>query len=144
MGTVDPPRTLQRTLRRAAARGIDVLVAWLPVREDDVTVGPVLFTDPRMPAVALVHELGARTSVFVEMLADVQHTNSPQVPDYWADSFGPAPPAGRTIERGPMVTAPDEIYTIVSAGEVVKVNPSHITHPLLGLPGHPLAALQRK
>ncbi|KJY41193.1 LysR family transcriptional regulator [Streptomyces sp. NRRL B-1568] len=107
---------------------IDVLVAWLPVREDDLTVGPVLLTDPRMLAVAVDHELATRTSVSVEMLADFQHTDAPQIPGYWADSFVPAQtPRGRTIERGPMVTTNDEIFTLVSAGDVVNVNPSHVT-----------------
>jgi hypothetical protein len=74
------------------------------------------------------HELATRTSVSVEVLGDFQHTNAPQVPDYWADAFVPShTPRGRPIERGPMVTAIDETLTLVSAGEVVNVIGSHAT-----------------
>ncbi|MEV7025033.1 LysR substrate-binding domain-containing protein [Kitasatospora sp. NPDC093558] len=105
---------------------IDVLVAWLPVREDDLTEGPVLFTDPRMLAVAVDHELATRTFASVEMLADFPHPDAPQLPDYWFDIYlPPQTPCGHTIERGPRVATTDEIFTLVSNGEVVQINPSH-------------------
>jgi DNA-binding transcriptional LysR family regulator len=104
----------------------DVLVTWLPVDEPDLTVGPDLFTDPRVLAVAAGHELSTRPFATLEMLADFQHTDSPRVPGYWADSFvPPRTPSGHAIVRGPLVTNMDELLTLVSVGEVVNIFPAH-------------------
>ncbi|MEV0407069.1 LysR family transcriptional regulator [Actinoallomurus sp. NPDC050550] len=105
---------------------VDALVTWLPVEEPDLTVGPVLFTDPRVLAVAADHELATRSSASLEMLADFQHTTSPRVPDYWADSFiPPHTPSGHMIVRGPLATNTDELFTFVSTGEAVNAFPAH-------------------
>lgn len=105
---------------------VDVLVTWLPVAEDDLTVGPVLFTDPRLLAVAVDHELATRSAASIEMLADFQHTGSPRVPGYWADGFlPPHTPRGHRIVRGPLVTHMEELLTLVSVGEVVNSLPAH-------------------
>ncbi|MFI7108387.1 LysR family transcriptional regulator [Nonomuraea sp. NPDC050227] len=61
------------TLRRG---DIDVLIAWLPIDEPDLTVGPVLFAEPRVLAVSAGHELTRRTSVSLEIAADFQHPRS--------------------------------------------------------------------
>jgi DNA-binding transcriptional LysR family regulator len=107
---------------------VDVLVAWLPVEEHDLTVGPVLFTDPRVLAMAADHRLAGRSAASLEMLADFQHTHSPRIPEYWNDSYLPThTPRGHVIERGPLVTNMDELLTLVGAGEVVNVLPSHAT-----------------
>ena len=58
---------------------LDVLICWLPVEEADLTVGPVLFADPRVVAVATDHELTRPTSVSLEMIADFQHANRPSM-----------------------------------------------------------------
>ncbi|WP_435192829.1 LysR family transcriptional regulator substrate-binding protein [Nonomuraea sp. bgisy094] len=55
---------------------LDMLVCWLPVEEPDPTVGPALFADPRVLAVAAGHELTRRTSVSLEMLVDFQHSDA--------------------------------------------------------------------
>ncbi|MFD7319512.1 LysR family transcriptional regulator [Streptomyces sp. NPDC059875] len=44
-------------LRRGEA---DLLLAWLPVEDPDLTVGPVLFEEPRVAAVASDHRLAVR------------------------------------------------------------------------------------
>ncbi|MEW9528763.1 LysR family transcriptional regulator [Microbispora sp. NPDC049125] len=109
---------------------LDILICWLPVEEPDLTVGPVLFADPRVMAVAADHELTRRTSVSLEMLADFQHSDAPpmSVPDYWADSFIPSHTRkGRPIERGPLVSNTEEILTLASAGELVNLFPAHMT-----------------
>ncbi|WP_344056831.1 LysR family transcriptional regulator [Microbispora corallina] len=106
---------------------IDVLIAWLPVEEPDLTVGPTLFRDPRVLAVAVDHELAARPSASLEMLADFRHTTS-DVPVYWGDSYLPThTPGGHMIERGPRAINMDELLTLVSVGEVVNVLPAHST-----------------
>ncbi|WP_212822998.1 LysR family transcriptional regulator [Catellatospora sp. TT07R-123] len=110
---------------------IDVLVAWLPVEEPDLTVGPVILSEPRVLAVAVGHELAPRSSIPLEAAADFQH---PQVvsPDYWFDGY--APPhtrTGRVIERGPVVRNNDEVLTMVSVGEVVALYPAHVSRYLV-------------
>ncbi|WP_067136395.1 LysR family transcriptional regulator [Microtetraspora malaysiensis] len=107
---------------------IDVLVAWLPVEEPDLTVGPVLFTEPRRLGVATDHELARYTTASLEMLADFPHHDSPSRPDYWADSFLPShTPAGHRIERGPLARNTEEILSLVTTGETVSLFPHHMS-----------------
>ncbi|GIH46598.1 DNA-binding transcriptional regulator, LysR family [Microbispora rosea] len=106
---------------------IDVLICFLPVEEPDLTVGPVLFADPRVVAVAAEHELTRRTSVSLEMLADFQHCDALSRPDYWMDGYIPTHTrAGRRIERGPVVRNTEEILTLTSMGEAVSLFPAHM------------------
>ncbi|MEV0824329.1 hypothetical protein [Nonomuraea rubra] len=70
-----------------------MLICFLPVEEPDLTVGPVLFADPRVLAVAAEHELTRRSSVSLEMLADFQHCDPLSRPDYWMDGYTRPTPA---------------------------------------------------
>ncbi|WP_184740352.1 LysR family transcriptional regulator [Streptomyces netropsis] len=107
---------------------MDVLVTWLPVEEPDLTVGPVLCTEPRILAVAADHELAQRTSARLEMFADFQHVVAPGMPDYWEDSYLPFhTPQGRPIERGRPVTNAEDLINQVGMGEIVHCFPSHVT-----------------
>ncbi|MFG6202052.1 LysR family transcriptional regulator [Nonomuraea sp. JJY05] len=107
---------------------IDVLVAWLPVEEPDLTVGPALFAEPRVLAIAAEHELAGRTSVSLEVVGDFQHVDIETKPDYWFDSYVPSHTRrGRAIERGPLVRSSAEILTWTGMGEVVALFPSHMT-----------------
>jgi DNA-binding transcriptional LysR family regulator len=106
---------------------IDVLVSWLPVQEPDLTVGPVLFTEPRVLLAAPGHELAEHDSVSIEALADygVLGPSAP-LPDYWEDAFIPFhTPSGRPITRGPAVQQMDDILTIVGTGESVHALGAH-------------------
>jgi DNA-binding transcriptional LysR family regulator len=106
---------------------LDALVAWLPVEEPDLTVGPILFSDPRILAVSADHELAGRSSVSVEMLADFRNGIAPRVPGYWEDAYLPLQtPRGRTIERGPLVATPDELIHLVATGDIVQLFPIHV------------------
>ncbi|AWS43804.1 LysR family transcriptional regulator [Streptosporangium sp. 'caverna'] len=106
---------------------IDVLICWLPVEEPDLTVGPVLFAEPRVVAVAADHELTRFTSVSLEMVADFQHANPPAWTDNWADGYVPSHTrAGRRIERGPLVRNTEEVLTLASTGELVSLFPAHM------------------
>ncbi|WP_433235220.1 LysR family transcriptional regulator [Streptosporangium sp. CA-135522] len=105
---------------------VDILVTWLPVEEPDLTVGPTLFTDPRLLAVASDHELAARSSVSVEDIAHFKHSGANPIPDYWENSFVPfRTPRGHIIERGPIVVNMDELLSLVSIGEIVNLLPAH-------------------
>ncbi|WP_106401242.1 LysR family transcriptional regulator [Actinocorallia populi] len=106
---------------------LDILICWLPVEEPDLTVGPVLFAEPRVLAVAADHELTRHTSVSLEMLADFQHARSSVWPDYWADGYIPSHTRkGRPIERGPVVGNAEEVLTLASVGEIVNLFPAHM------------------
>jgi DNA-binding transcriptional LysR family regulator len=106
----------------------DILVAWLPVDEPDLTVGPVLFSDQRILAVSADHELAQRASVSVEMLADFPNGMGLDLPNYWEDSYLPfQSPRGRTIERGAFVTSSDDLIHRVALGDMVQVFPVHVT-----------------
>ncbi|MFI5531826.1 LysR family transcriptional regulator [Kitasatospora sp. NPDC051853] len=107
---------------------MDVLVTWLPVEEPDLTVGPVLCTDPRVLAVAADHELAARGSVRLEALADFRHAMATRMPDYWEDEYLPFETAdGRTIERGRPVSSAEDLISRVGMGEIVHAFPGHVT-----------------
>ncbi|MFF4414362.1 LysR family transcriptional regulator [Streptosporangium sp. NPDC001559] len=113
------------TLRRG---DIDALIVWLPVDEPDLTVGPVLFAEPRVLAVSTGHELARRTSVSLEIAADFQHPQSDTRPGYWYDAYIPRETRrGRTIERGSVVQDTEEAITLASMAEIVVLFPSHMT-----------------
>lgn len=108
---------------------VDILIAWLPVEEPDLTVGPVICTEGRVLAVAARHQLTDRGSVSLEALADFGVLASVvPVPQYWEDAFVPFhTPSGRPIERAPVIANLDELYTIVGAGEAVNSLGDHVT-----------------
>ena len=75
---------------------IDVLVAWLPVQEPDLTEGPVMYAEHGVVLAGADHRLAVRDSVSLEVLADHGILQGPPGPDYWADAFTPFhAPSGR-------------------------------------------------
>ena len=111
-------------LRRGS---VDVLITWLPVEEPDLTVGPVLFSEPRVLAVPTDHELTRHTSISLETVGDFQHPNLEIAPDYWVDSYIPSHTRkGRQIERGPVVHNGEQALILTSTGEVVTLFPQHM------------------
>jgi len=107
---------------------IDVLVTWLPVEEVDLTVGPTLFVDSRVLAVAATHELASRPSAPVEALADFAHVKLSNLPETWENGYLPfRTPGGKTIERVESVANADELLQLVSTGEIIHPFPAHVT-----------------
>ncbi|MFX0573650.1 LysR family transcriptional regulator [Nocardia nepalensis] len=107
---------------------IDVLVVWTPIREPDLTVGPVLFSDTRVLAVAADHELAERESLPAEALADVPHIIGADWPEYWESAYLPFhTPGGRPIPRGTYATSPDDALVLIAGGEFVHLFPAHVT-----------------
>ncbi len=105
---IDDPFALLR------AREIDVALLWLPVEEDDLTVGPVTFTEPIVLAVGRAHPFATRSSVPLAELAD--HDVVPSglpIPEYWEQAVSPAPPA-----TGAQRTR-EEVMWAVTSGEGV-------------------------
>ncbi|MEV4567897.1 LysR family transcriptional regulator [Nonomuraea sp. NPDC049419] len=113
----------------ALRRGdIDVLVSWLPVDEPDLTVGPVLFAEQRVLAVATDHRLASRASVSLEVLSDFQHPHADTGPAYWYDHYAPRlTRRGRLIERGPVVRDAEEAMTLASMDGLVVLFPAHVS-----------------
>jgi DNA-binding transcriptional LysR family regulator len=107
---------------------MDVLIAWLPVEEPDLTVGPTLFTDRRVLAVSADHDLARRPSTPVETLADFPHATAAGMPGYWEDAYLPShTPQGRTIKRIQLVTYADDLINLVTTGEIIHLFPAHVT-----------------
>ncbi|MEU6841746.1 LysR family transcriptional regulator [Streptomyces sp. NPDC046716] len=100
---------------------VDVATAWLPVREPDLTVGPVLISGPALLMVSVDHPLTRREAVRMEDLADwtLPHCAS-SIPEYWQQTLVPAhTPSGRPIRRGPKVSTFQEVAAVVAAGAAI-------------------------
>ncbi|BCJ47294.1 LysR family transcriptional regulator [Actinoplanes ianthinogenes] len=109
----------------SALRGgdVDVDVAWLPIHEPDLTVGPILRSTPVLAMVGRTHPFADRKSIDLEELADctVLGPNGP-IPRYMEDSLVPfATPTGRPIPRGPRVGTFQEVLTTVASGTSVAL-----------------------
>lgn len=98
---------------------VDVLSHWLPVREDDLVVGPTMSSEPRMLAVPLGHPLASHESVSVEQLAERQvFSPAGNAPRYWWDAQSPpCTPSGKPIHRGQPVATVHEVLSLVAAGQ---------------------------
>ncbi|MFF3556114.1 LysR family transcriptional regulator [Streptomyces tsukubensis] len=107
---------------------VDILVCWLPVLESDLVVGPKFFSESRILAVAIDHELAGRATGSLEMLGDFQVPAGLSVPGYWGDAYTPPhTPRGRVIERAQPVENVDDIFALISAGEGVNLFPAHVS-----------------
>ncbi|MET7320313.1 LysR family transcriptional regulator [Streptomyces sp. NPDC005549] len=102
---------------------VDVATAWLPVREPDLTVGPIVVTEPLLLMVATDHPLAGRDAVSMEDLADwpLPHSATP-IPEYWQQTLVPThTPGGRPTRRGPKVSSFQELAAVVAAGEAISL-----------------------
>ncbi|MGC4948942.1 LysR family transcriptional regulator [Streptomyces sp. DT224] len=98
---------------------VDVLLAWLPIEEPDLTVGPVVCTEPVVLVVSATHRLAARASVSYEDLADEAVVTGAS-PAYWRQALIPAlTPSGRPIPAGPSVSDGTQLFAVVATGEAV-------------------------
>ncbi|MFI0448672.1 LysR family substrate-binding domain-containing protein [Actinomadura sp. 6N118] len=97
---------------------VDVLITRLPVEEPDLTVGPVLLSEPRMLAVPVGHPFSRRSSVPVEDLARVEVIDIVgPAPDYWWEFHVPTTtPNGRPINRRHGVRTFQELLTAIANG----------------------------
>lgn len=104
------------------ADDVDVLITRLPVRERDLTVGPVVLSEPRVLAVPSGHPFARRTSVSLEDLArDTVFGVSGPAPDYWWDSHVPRfTPSGKPVPRGMDVATFQELLALIAAGQGIS------------------------
>ncbi|MFF4877982.1 LysR family transcriptional regulator [Micromonospora sp. NPDC000668] len=118
---------------------LDLAMVWRPVREPDLTEGPVLLTEGRLLAVWTGHELADRQSVSLEDLGGRVFVNpGPRVPGYWVESMLPAATSsGQPIRRGPAVTTFHEVLQAVSTGQALSPLSEHYmryySHPGIAL-----------
>jgi hypothetical protein len=97
------------------AGDIDLQTCWLPVREPDLTVGPVVVQGPLSLMVSASHPLAGRGRVRLEDLSDcVLPGIAAPAPHYWVGALEPFhTPSGRPIPRGPVVTTFQEVESYV-------------------------------
>lgn len=105
-------------LHRLRTEEVDVAIACFPIREPDLTTGPVLFSEPRMLAVSARHPYSGRASVTLEDLArDVLLQPPTSLPDYWRRDRAPqATPSGKPIRQGQITETVQEALALVGAG----------------------------
>ncbi|MEU7900932.1 LysR family transcriptional regulator [Nonomuraea sp. NPDC049152] len=102
---------------------VHVAILWLPVLEPDLTVGPLVYTDSAVLAMAATHRFVGRASVSLEDLGD-EIVMGGCKPDYWREALVPLrTPSGRPIRIGPIVSNTEEMLPILSTGEAVS--PGH-------------------
>jgi DNA-binding transcriptional LysR family regulator len=105
-------------LRRAE---VDLLAIRFPIRQPDLTVGPVLATDGRALAVSRDHPLAGRDRVTLEEIADYTVAQGMTTPAEMIEAFLPrTTPSGRPIARTPVSSA-TELMTRVARGEIVHM-----------------------
>ncbi|MEV4115805.1 LysR family transcriptional regulator [Nonomuraea sp. NPDC049695] len=99
---------------------VDVAVLWLPIREPDLTVGPVLSASPVLLMVAATHPYAGRESICLEDLGDCVVVQGQRIPQYLEETFNPYhTPAGRPVRRGPKISTWQEALTVVASGQAV-------------------------
>ncbi|HEX6359289.1 LysR substrate-binding domain-containing protein [Actinophytocola sp.] len=99
---------------------VDIGLVWLPVRDPDLTVGPVTHSSAVLLMVDAKHPLAERESVCLEDFGDCTVLAGTAVPDYMEETFNPFhTPAGRPVPRGQKVSTWHEEMTAVAAGQAV-------------------------
>jgi DNA-binding transcriptional LysR family regulator len=99
---------------------VDVALLWLPVREPDLTVGPVLRTTDVLLMVGVTHPFAGRESVVLEDFGDCAVVAGGSIPSYMEEVLNPYhTPAGRPVPRGPKVKTWHDALATVSAGRAV-------------------------
>ena len=112
-------------LRRGEA---DIVIAWLPVEEPDLTVGPIISIEPMVAMMGDDHELAGEKQLSLEAFGDrgVLAPSKP-MPDYWEDAISPFyTPRGRPIERISTVSTVEDILTVASTRGAFTMGMSHV------------------
>ncbi|MCF2527830.1 LysR family transcriptional regulator [Yinghuangia soli] len=106
---------------------VDVQLVWLPVEEPDLTVGPVVVTEPMVLAVSARHHLAQRETVSLEDLVEGPVLQSAEsIPAYWEEAINPrVTPSGKPIPRGPAVATVHETLANIAAGLGMAPVPAH-------------------
>ncbi|MFF3842750.1 LysR family transcriptional regulator [Streptomyces sp. NPDC001930] len=101
--------------------GLDIQLAAFPVREPELTTGPVAVRDDRVLLLPAAHPLAGRPSLGLEDLAELPLiTPGGAHPRHWLDHHYPRhTPSGAAIPRGPVAATWQEVLSHVTAGRGV-------------------------
>jgi DNA-binding transcriptional LysR family regulator len=96
---------------------VDVMAAWTPLNEADLTVGPAFSQQSRILIAAENHPLAGKAAATIEDVADFGSFELwPPFPEPLRDAVLPATaPSGRTIDRQPVI-ALSHAVTLASSG----------------------------
>ncbi|GAA3144849.1 LysR family transcriptional regulator [Nonomuraea roseoviolacea] len=121
---VQPPSPLD--LLRSGE--VDVAHLWLPVREPDLTIGPLTHTSQVLLMVSASHPYARRDSVCLEDFGDCAVVQGKSIPAYMEEVFNPyRTPSGRLVARGPAVSTWQEALNVVASGQAVAGVTAEIT-----------------
>ncbi|WP_448320773.1 LysR family transcriptional regulator [Streptomyces sp. CO7] len=103
------------------AGDVEVQITEPPVAEPDLTLGPVLVSQPRVLLMSSSHPLARREAVSLEDLAEsTLLTVGGSVPRHWLDHHFPRQtPSGRPIPHGQAMTHWEDALSLVLAGKGV-------------------------
>jgi DNA-binding transcriptional LysR family regulator len=112
---------------------VDIMATRFPIRQPDLTVGPVLSSDTRALAVADDHPLAKRPFVTVEDLADYVVAEVETLPPELLEAFTPSvTPSGRPIPHRRVEGTLDNL-ALVARGEIVHATvtslPNYVNYP---------------
>ncbi|GAA0927315.1 substrate-binding domain-containing protein [Nonomuraea longicatena] len=102
---------------------IDLQITEFPVEEEDLTVGPMLVSQPRSLLVASSHPFASRESVSLEDLADTRLVApNDRSPAYWLDYHYPHhTPSGRPIPCcGHVIATWEDALSLITADRGVS------------------------
>lgn len=99
-------------------REVDIALLALPVEEEDLTTGPVAFTEPIVLTVGRAHPLATRSSVSLAELTThhVLPTGLP-IPEYWESAMTPVPASDPGRTAAPRTR--EEVLWAVTSGDGV-------------------------
>ncbi|WP_067473565.1 LysR family transcriptional regulator [Actinomadura hibisca] len=101
-------------------RELDLQLTELPIDEPGITVGPVLFREPRALVVPADHPLASREFLTYEDYADTRLITLTGPPQSFLDHHFPLrTPSGRPIPRGPATVAFPDVLSLVGMGKGV-------------------------
>ncbi|MBO2453147.1 LysR family transcriptional regulator [Actinomadura barringtoniae] len=105
---------------------VDVLHLWLPVREPDITVGPITHTSPIVVIMSGTHPYAERESLSLEDYGDMTFVvPQSQIPASMEEAWQPfRTPSGRLIPRQSSVSSWDDMLKTVSVGPSVIATPA--------------------
>jgi hypothetical protein len=112
-----------------------MLVLWMPIHENGLTIGPTLVRESRVVEIASNHPLARRDYVTLEDLGDYEVPSFFGVPaDSLASLVPSSTPSGRSIRRHPQqVSSRTEMLHLIISGEVVhpcvESVPRYYRHP---------------
>ncbi|GHG28892.1 LysR family transcriptional regulator [Streptomyces zaomyceticus] len=100
---------------------LDIQLTAFPVREPELTTGPVVLRDDRVLLLPAAHPLAGRPSLGLEDLAGLPLiTTEGANPRHWLDHHYPRrTPSGARIGRGPVAATWQEVLSHVTAGRGV-------------------------